>query len=327
MDIPFTVTYIGHFAFDGCDNLATIRYGGSRSQWAEIAGNGKPDATLVDPGKYDVTFDSRGGGEVAPQVVAKDGYATEPQDPSREGMVFDGWYSDEDPASPFDFSNTTIDADLALHAVYHCAGHQWEQKVQKATPTAGGRVYQVCPVCGAEETVAPLLKVGSIKLAKASFTYTGKAIKPKVTVANASEALSADCYTVSYSGNVNAGTATAKVTLKGAYHEGSKTLRFTIAKAANTLTAKAKTKKAVAVKAGKALAAKKLIKVSKAKGKVTYNKAKGNKNITVAKDGKVSVKKGCKAGTYALTVKVRAKGNDNHKASKWKAVKVKILVK
>ena len=31
----------------------------------------------------------------------------------------------------------------------------------------------------------------------------------------------------------------------------------------------------VAVKAGKALAAKKLFKVSKAKGKVTYNKAKG----------------------------------------------------
>ena len=70
--------------------------------------------------------------------------------------------------------------------------------------------------------------VGNISLEEDSFPYTGKAIEPKVIVANASEALSADCYTVTYSNNVNPGTATATVTLKGDYYEGSKTLNFTI---------------------------------------------------------------------------------------------------
>ncbi len=106
--------------------------------------------------------------------------------------------------------------------------HVWEQHIQKATPDAEGRTYQVCTVCGTEETVAPLLKVSNISLAGTSYTYTGKAITPKVTVANASETLSTDNYTVTYSGNTNAGTATAKVTLKGDYYEGSKSLTFKI---------------------------------------------------------------------------------------------------
>jgi hypothetical protein len=91
---------------------------------------------------------------------------------------------------------------------------------------------------------------------------------------------------------------------------------------------KARSSKPVAVKAGKSKRASKALKVTAnaSKGKVTYKKAKGSKKITVAKNGKVSVKKGCKAGTYALTVKVRAKGNDNYKASKWKTVKVKVKV-
>ena len=41
----------------------------------------------------------------------------------------------------------------------------------------------------------------------------------------------------------------------------------------------------------------------------------------------MKVKKGCKKGTYTLKVKVRAAGNANYKASAWKTVKVKVLVK
>ena len=46
--------------------------------------------------------------------------------------------------------------------------------------------------------------------------YTGKAIEPKVTVANANEELSADNYTITYSNNVEPGTATVTVTLYSA---------------------------------------------------------------------------------------------------------------
>ena len=69
----------------------------------------------------------------------------------------------------------------------------------------------------------------------------GKAIKPKVTVADAKGALPAGNYSVSYAKNKNVGTATAKVTLKGANYTGTKNLTFKITKATNPLKIKAKT--------------------------------------------------------------------------------------
>ncbi len=67
-------------------------------------------------------------------------------------------------------------------------------------------------------------------------------------------------------------------------------------------------------------------KVSDAEGKVTFKKAKGNDKITVGKAGKVTVKKGLKAGkTYKVKVKVTAAGNANYKkATKAATVKVKV---
>ncbi|XME02180.1 YDG domain-containing protein [Lachnospiraceae bacterium C1.1] len=62
-------------------------------------------------------------------------------------------------------------------------------------------------------------------------TYTGSAIKPAVTVYDGSTLLTADTdYTVSYSDNTNAGTATATITGKGAYL-GTVSKTFVIKKA------------------------------------------------------------------------------------------------
>ncbi len=159
-----------------------------------------------------------------------------------EGYTFKGWYegifgdshyietpsetliSDQNPYTP-----TSVDEAKALCAVFECTQHQWEQKIRKATPDTDGRIYQVCSICGTEETLAPLLKVSNITFEGTSYTYSGKPIEPKVTVANASESLSADNYTVAYSNNTKAGTATIKVTLKGDYYEGAKELTFRIA--------------------------------------------------------------------------------------------------
>lgn len=65
----------------------------------------------------------------------------------------------------------------------------------------------------------------------ASHTYTGKAIKPKVTVKLKKKTLSASDYTVSYKNNVNPGTATVTVKGKGKY-SGSVTKSFYIKPAA-----------------------------------------------------------------------------------------------
>ncbi|MBQ9361299.1 MAG: hypothetical protein IJT96_09725 [Lachnospiraceae bacterium] len=70
----------------------------------------------------------------------------------------------------------------------------------------------------------------------------------------------------------------------------------------------------------------KVLTVKKNKGTVTYTKKSGNKNITIAKNGKVTVKKGLKAGTYSIKVNVKAAGNANYKAAT-KTVTFKVVVK
>ena len=101
------------------------------------------------------------------------------------------------------------------------------------------------------------------------------------------------------------------------------------AKYANPLKAKGKTVKVKYVKLknkNQTVAQKKAFSIRKAQGKVTYKKSSGNKKITVAKNGKITVKKGLKKGTYKVKVKVTAAGNANYKSST-KAVTVTIKVK
>ena len=103
---------------------------------------------------------------------------------------------------------------------------------------------------------------------------------------------------------------------------------------ANTLTVKAKTvkfkvskvqKKAQSVKASKAFT------VKKAKGGVSYKAVKSvTKNakskVKVAKNGKVTVKKGTKKGTYKLQVRVTAAGDTFYKkGSKTVTLTVKVV--
>ncbi len=165
----------------------------------------------------------------------------------------------------------------------------------------------------------------TVTVAKASQTYTGKALKPSVTVKTKSgKTLKANTdYTVAYTNNTNAGKATVTVTGKGSY-AGTKTATFTITPAAQPMTAKAKSP---SVKAGKSVAASKAYTVKNAQGKLTYKKASGNKNIKVnTKNGKITVGKGLKAKTYPVKVKITAKGNANYKSGS-KTVTVKVKVK
>ncbi|MBQ3904871.1 MAG: leucine-rich repeat domain-containing protein [Eubacterium sp.] len=100
-------------------------------------------------------------------------------------------------------------------------------------------------------------------------------------------------------------------------------------KNANTLYAKGKT-----VKVKKGTVKKKSVKIKRAKaitvknavGALSFKKAKGNKKIMVAKNGKITVKKGLKKGTYKIKIKVTAAGSDEYKAAV-KTVTVIIRVK
>ena len=175
----------------------------------------------------------------------------------------------------------------------------------------------------------PIKLDGAVITGIANKTYTGKAITQEPVVKLDGKTLTKGTdYTLSYLNNINAGTATVTVTGAGAYI-GTIKKNFTIAKAANTLTVKAKkptVKYNSLKKKNQNIAVKSWATVTKAQGKVTYKKASGNKKITVSKAGKITVKKGLRKGTYKVKIKVTAAGNANYKAGS-KTVTVKIKVK
>lgn len=129
--------------------------------------------------------------------------------------------------------------------------------------------------------------------------YTGKAIKPKVTVKDASDAVVDPAnYEVTFEKNINVGTATVMVTAKGDAYIGGKTATFTIKpaslkNAAITVPNKTYTGKAIkpapVVKLGKNTLPKTDYKVAKYTGNTKLGKAtitiKGSKNCpgTVSK--------------------------------------------
>lgn len=167
----------------------------------------------------------------------------------------------------------------------------------------------------------------TVSLSPTSFTYSGAALKPAVTVTSSSgiSLTQGVDYTVVYANNTNAGTAQITVTaVADSNYVGSKTATFTIAPKSQTIKA-AKTYK---VKFAKVKKAKQTVAVkftADGGGKITYAAAKNGK-VSIAKNGKVTVKKGAKKGTYTLKVKVTAaaKGKNYAKTTTTVPLKVKV---
>ena len=155
-----------------------------------------------------------------------------------------------------------------------------------ATETESGILITSCETCGRITGASLINRIESVSLSKTSYTYNGKAQKPKVVIKNSKGKVLTEGkdYTVKYqSGRKNPGTYTVTVTFKGNY-SGKKTLTFTIAPKAPTL---------------KATAAKKSAKLSwnKQTGATGYNvymatsKNGKYKKIATVKSGKVSYTK------------------------------------
>ena len=168
-----------------------------------------------------------------------------------------------------------------------------------------------------------LVKAAQLPTAVSGLKYNGKA---QTGVKGGSN--------VSITGNTatNAGSYKATVTpAEGtAWADGStvaKTVSYTVAKANQSLTAKASTKTVKKAKVKKkAQKVSGAIKVTGAQGKVTYAKKSGSAKLKVASNGKITVKKKTKKGTYKVKVVVKAAGNGNYNAAT-KTVTVKVKVK
>ena len=65
---------------------------------------------------YVITFDSKGGTDVASQEAMYADYVMEPETPTREGYRFTGWYSDENCIYLWDMENGQISQSMTLYA-------------------------------------------------------------------------------------------------------------------------------------------------------------------------------------------------------------------
>ncbi len=77
--------------------------------------NFSPTNSGTDTNEFTVTFDSQGGTGVAAVKVKKGETVTKPEDPTKEGVDFVGWYQETSLINKFDFS-TPITRDWTLYA-------------------------------------------------------------------------------------------------------------------------------------------------------------------------------------------------------------------
>ena len=66
---------------------------------------------------YTITFDSKGGSDVAPIMdMMYSDLIPEPEPPTREGYNFTGWYSDENCQYLWDFNTMQVSQSITLYA-------------------------------------------------------------------------------------------------------------------------------------------------------------------------------------------------------------------
>lgn len=183
------------------------------------------------------------------------------------------------------------------------------------------------PQLSGTATVVPAAKIASVKPAKASYTYTGKTIRPGVTVKGQDgKVLSSDNYTVSYSKSIYPGKYTVKAIGKNKY-DGTVSATYKIYPKSSAIKKLKKGKKKMTVswtKQSKSAVSGYQIKYSKSK---KFSK-RSTKIVTVKtyKTSSKTIKKLKSRKTYYIRVRAykTVKGSKYYSSwSKTKSVKVK----
>lgn len=97
--------------------------GGSGGNGGNGGSGGSGGSGGTDTETYTVNFESNGGSSVSSQNVESGQKAEKPEDPTREGFTFEGWYSDEELTEAYDF-DTAVTASLTLYAKWTEAGEE-----------------------------------------------------------------------------------------------------------------------------------------------------------------------------------------------------------
>ena len=348
VDDPF-IPALGHdyqldWKWDGDNKAAKLEYYCKNDRWdagilpAEIT-ESKTEATCEDSGEilYTATVTNGPYGKTYMEVFSVG------LDPT--GHDFGEW--------------KRFDADSHQRICSHDASHvekephEWDDGIVTVWPTIfreGIKTY-TCGACKATKTekipkLSPESPIpfteGMVTISGDTYTYNGKVQKPEVQVSYAGEAVDQDSYVVTYSNasSTKAGTYTLTISMRKdiGFTDDTVEKTYTISKAANPLTVKARkpsVKYKKLKKKSQTLKLSKVVKVvKKGQGTMKYklNSAKkGKKSFKKyfkinSKNGKLTIKKKLKKGKYKLSLSLTATGNSNY-LKKTKKITVTVKVK
>ena len=142
--IPSSVTNIGANAFKWCSGLQSVTFAPnsglqtieteafedchkdliicySNNEVKQALTNAGVSAGIIKPANPTVTFDSKGGSDVAAKPVKNGDAISAPDAPTKDGYIFAGWYTDEALTEKYDFSKAVKD-DMTLYARWNVGG-------------------------------------------------------------------------------------------------------------------------------------------------------------------------------------------------------------
>ena len=264
--------------------------------------------------EYKITFDSNGGSEVAAVTVKENDKLEKPEDPTREGYTFGGWYYNEE---LYDFE-LPVKQDMTLEA-------GWAVEGAATTPVSGVSlsVTSLKLTEGGEDALVAVVEPENATNQKLIWTTSDASIVTVDENGNV-KALKAGTVTVTVTTEDGSYTATCEITVeKKQEEEGKKEVAVTGVKISGATT----------VTVGSSIRLTATVSPSNATNKsVTWSSS--NKAVaTVDRYGNV---KGIKAGTVTITVRtsngrtasykvtVKAKQTSNTKPGTVKVTSVKI---
>ncbi len=76
-------------------------------------------AFLSANGGFEISFDTGGGSDVAPQHLRYGDSIVEPMPPVKEGAEFAGWYTDPSFSEKFDFESAQVESSITVYAAWN----------------------------------------------------------------------------------------------------------------------------------------------------------------------------------------------------------------
>ena len=115
----------------------------------------KTDSPDAPKKEFTITFDTQGGSEVKPITIAEGAKITLPRNPTKEGYIFDGWYSSDEFIEKFN-ATQTISSNITVYARWKEDGNQDEKQSYTITfDTQGGSEVKSITIAEGETITLP----------------------------------------------------------------------------------------------------------------------------------------------------------------------------